>query len=194
MDGLSFPAGLPSLSQTSPCNDITGTGTVSAAAEIFPRTRKYCRADAQTRQRRLAAVQAAKREVSANVKEDWTWPPSGHQLGNTFPRRRESTQWEERQSDATTGSSRSSSPGETNRYKSGSPDVAAPELDHKRTKRRKLMMDELKWNEGLRVYSERRDFWTGADLQPNTSNLNEKPSSTAVSATEQHARTDSTSP
>ena len=194
MDGLSFPAGLPSLSQTSPCNNITGTGTVSPAADIFPRTRKDCRADAQTRQRRLAAVQAAKREVSANVKEDWVWPPSGHQLGNKFPRRRKSTQWEERESDATTGPSRSPSPGETDGYKSGSPDVAAPELDHGRTKRRKLMMDELKWNEGLRVFFERRNFWTGANFQPDTSNPTKKPSSTTVSAIEPNARTNSISP
>lgn len=169
MDTLSLPENLPSLSQTSPINDVTRTETTSPVAEVFPRIRRHSKADASSRQRRAAAFQAAKREVLTNVQEGWTWPPSADQLGNKFPRRRKSTQWRERDSDTSPQPSRSPSPSETCLYKYESPDAVTSALDRRRAKRRKLRDDELKWNEGLRVFLERRDNWTGAQFQPDTS-------------------------
>ncbi|KAL8855129.1 MAG: hypothetical protein Q9221_000035 [Calogaya cf. arnoldii] len=167
MDVLSIPENLPSLSQTSPINNVTNTETTSPIAEVFPRIRRHSKADAPSRQRRAAAFQAAKREVLANVQEGWTWPPSADQLGNKFPRRRKSTQFRERESDSTPRTSRSPSPSETDPSHYGSPDAVATAHGHRRAKRRKLVDDELKWNDGLRVFLERRDFWTGAEFYPN---------------------------
>ncbi|KAL8877874.1 MAG: hypothetical protein Q9192_008576 [Flavoplaca navasiana] len=164
-DALSTTENLPSLSQTSPVNDVTNTGTTSPAVEVFPRIRKHSRTEATTRQRRAAAVQVAKREVLANVQEGWIWPPTADQLGNKFPRRRKSTQWQERESDATSQPSRSPSPTEKDRYQYESPDALDRPHTHGRAKRRKLATDELTWNEGLRVFLERRDFWTGAEFR-----------------------------
>ncbi|KAI4104245.1 MAG: hypothetical protein LQ339_003864 [Xanthoria mediterranea] len=168
-DALSVPDNLPSLSQTSPINDLTSTETTSPTTEVFPRIRKHSKADASSRQRRAAAFQAAKREVLANVQESWTWPPSADQLGKKFPRRRHSTQWRERESDTSPRPSRSPSPSQACPYKFESPDAVMSALDQGRAKRRRLMDDELKWNEGLRVFLERRDNWTGAQFQPNPS-------------------------
>ena len=163
-NALSTMGDLPSLSQTSPINDITNTGTTSPAVEVFPRIRKHSRTEATTRQRRAAAVQVAKREVLANIQEGWTWPPTADQLGNKFPRRRKSTQWQERESDATSQPSRSPSPTAKDRHRYESPDPLDRPHTHGRAKRRKLVTDELTWNEGLRVFLERRDFWTGAEF------------------------------
>ncbi|KAI4278754.1 MAG: hypothetical protein LQ337_000798 [Flavoplaca oasis] len=165
-NALSTTENLSSLSQTSPINNVTNTGT-TPAVEDFPRVRKHSRTEATTRQRRAAAVQVAKREVLANIQEGWTWPPTADQLGNKFPRRRKSTQWQERESDDTTWSqpSRSSSPTEIDRYRYESPDTLDRPHTHGRAKRRKLVTDELTWNEGLRVFLERRDFWTGATFR-----------------------------
>ncbi|KAL8657125.1 MAG: hypothetical protein Q9226_002240 [Calogaya cf. arnoldii] len=166
MDVLSIPENLPSLSQTSPINNVTSTETSSPITEVFPRIHRHSKADAPSRQRRAAAFQAAKREVLANVQEGWTWPPSADQLGNKFPRRRKSTQFRERESDSTPQTSRSPSPSETDPFQNGSPDAVATAHGHRRAKRRKLVDDELKWNDGLRVFLERRDFWTGAEFYP----------------------------
>lgn len=165
MEKLSPAHQLPSLSQTSPINHVTSTETMPPASNLPHRIRKQSKSDAQTRQRRVAAVQAAKREVLATVKEDWTWPPSADQLGKKFPRRRKSTQWRERESDTSPLTSRSPSPSNADPYKYESPDaVAAP--DRPRSKRRRLADDESDWNPGLRVFLERRDFWTGAESRP----------------------------
>ncbi|KAL8673091.1 MAG: hypothetical protein Q9168_002474 [Polycauliona sp. 1 TL-2023] len=175
---------LPSLSQTSPINHVTNPGTASPAAEVFPRIRRSSKADAPTRQRRAAAVALAKREVLANVQEGWTWPPSAHQLADNFPRRRKSTQWQERESDTSPRPSRSPSPSETVQYQNGS--LNAVEAGHLRgrNKRRKLLHDELKWNPGLRVFLERRDCWTGAEVHPDPSSpVESRPSNTEQTAT-----------
>ncbi|KAL8697523.1 MAG: hypothetical protein Q9224_002269, partial [Gallowayella concinna] len=164
MEGLSSPAQLPSLSQTSPINDVTNTETISSSSNNPPRTRKHNKYDTPSRQ-------AAKREILANVKEDWTWPPSADQLGNKFPRRRKSTQWRERESESSPARSRSLSSSDTNSYNYESPGVVGPTApDRRENKRRRLMDHETQWNEGLRIFLERRDFWTGAESQPITSN------------------------
>ncbi|KAL8736411.1 MAG: hypothetical protein Q9166_000203 [cf. Caloplaca sp. 2 TL-2023] len=184
MENLSPMDKLHSLSQTSPTNDITSTVTTPPASDTHQRTRKYSKYDAERRQHRVAAIQAAKREVLTNVKEDWIWPPAADHPKVRFPRRRKSTEWRERQSDTSPRPSRSPSPSSTDPYKFESPDAVAPESSTPRTKRRKLVEDELSWNEGLRTFIERRDFWTGAETRSIPSNHDEEPSSGAILATE----------
>ncbi|KAL8802852.1 MAG: hypothetical protein Q9182_003539 [Xanthomendoza sp. 2 TL-2023] len=113
------------------------------------------------------AKQAARREILTNVKEDWTWPPSAHQLGTKFPRRRKSTQWRERERDTSPGLSPSPCPGQMPPYKFKSANAVAPTApESPENKRRRLAENETEWNEGLRIFLERRDFWTGAETQP----------------------------
>ncbi|KAI4094229.1 MAG: hypothetical protein LQ344_002308 [Seirophora lacunosa] len=125
--------------------------------------RKASKSDAQTRQRRIAATQRAKREVLANLKEDWIWSRARDQPDRRFPRRRNSTQWRERESDSTPLASRSPSPSSQNPYRFESPDAVKPLASTLPSKRRELMKEELEWNEGLKTFVERRDCWTGAE-------------------------------
>ncbi|KAL8783399.1 MAG: hypothetical protein Q9213_004658 [Squamulea squamosa] len=169
MEAPSCREQLPSLSQTSPVKHATSIETIPPISDTLQRPRRYSKADTRTRQLRVDAVQAAKREVLGNIKEEWTWPPSADQLGNRFPRRRNSTLWRERESDTTPQPSRSPSPSDADPYKYELPDAVALALNHGRIKRRKLMDDELQWNEGLRIFLERRDCWTGAEYRQNAS-------------------------
>ncbi|KAL9599823.1 MAG: hypothetical protein Q9219_003609 [cf. Caloplaca sp. 3 TL-2023] len=166
MQESSSPDQLPSLSTTSPINNTTSTeNAFPPLSDKYPRLRKHHKFDAQTRQRRVAATQSAKREVLANVREDWTWPPSADRSAERFVRRRNSTEWHERESDSSPLASRSPSPTCPDPYRFESPDSIAPPFVSARSKRRRLLDDELGWNEGLRVFSERRDSWTGAEVR-----------------------------
>ncbi|KAI4123201.1 MAG: hypothetical protein LQ338_005382 [Usnochroma carphineum] len=154
---------LPSLSMTSPINNTNTTeDTFSLLSDNVQRLRKPSRSNAQVRRRRVEATQRAKREVLANVREDWEWPPTTGYNEGRFPRGRNSTQWRERESDSSPSASRSPSPSSQDPYRFESPDAVAPSFVPNRTKRRKLMQEEMEWNEGLKVFTERRDFWTGA--------------------------------
>ncbi|KKY24287.1 putative mitochondrial aaa atpase [Phaeomoniella chlamydospora] len=52
--------------------------------------------------------------------------------------------------------------GESNPYKYQSPDEIAAALAQKKRKRKRLLQEEMEYNEGLRVFHERRNAWTGA--------------------------------
>ncbi|EGE02828.1 hypothetical protein TEQG_01864 [Trichophyton equinum CBS 127.97] len=47
-------------------------------------------------------------------------------------------------------------------YRFESPEAVARRLSDRRRKRRKIQEDEMKWNEGLSLWTARRDAWTGA--------------------------------
>ncbi|KAL8737157.1 MAG: hypothetical protein Q9181_001975 [Wetmoreana brouardii] len=160
--------GLPSLSATSPLNNITSTDeTLPPSPSPSPNNHTIHKQSAQTRQNRTIAIQNAKREVLANIKEDWTWPPSTLSCENRFPRRRPSTKWRERESDCSPLASRSPSPSSKDPYRFESPDsVGTPLNESTRAKKRKLINDEVEWNVGLKTFIERRDYWTGAEVQP----------------------------
>lgn len=143
----------------------TSEDAFSPLGDNLLRTCKQTKLLPQNRQRRITATQSAKREVLANIKEDWTWPPSIDQLGRHFPRKRGSTEWRARESDSSPVASRSPSPSSQNPYRFESPDAVAPSFVSNRAKRRKLVLEEMKWNEGLRAFAERRDFWTGAESE-----------------------------
>ncbi|KAL8908121.1 MAG: hypothetical protein Q9207_001013 [Kuettlingeria erythrocarpa] len=156
-----------SLSTTSPILNTNITeDTLAPASDNHVRTHKWNKSNAQhLREARVAAIQCAKREILANIKEDWTWPPATQQLGERFPRRRNSTQWRARDSDSSAVTSRSPSPSLSSQdpYRFESPDAVLPSFVTNRAKRRKVVQEELKWNQGLRTFTERRDFWTGAE-------------------------------
>lgn len=144
-------------------NTNDSEGIVSPVAGNTEKPRKVSRSGAQARQRRTAATQRARREVLANTREDWTWPPASDQPLWRFPRRINSTTWRARESDSTPLSSRSPSPSSQDPYRFESPDAVAPLVVSQRSKRRKLLKEELEWNKGLKIFVERRDYWTGAE-------------------------------
>ncbi|KAI4177396.1 MAG: hypothetical protein LQ343_000376 [Gyalolechia ehrenbergii] len=175
------PDQLPSLSATSPINNITGTeDTFVPPPNHSQRIRKHQKSDAQTRERRVAAAQSAKREILAKVREDWTWPPSTEERRERFPRRRKSTKWREREDDSSPLASRSPSPGCQDPYRFESPDSVVPLFVSRRNKSLKLLEEELEWNVGLKVFNERRDFWTGAETRSMSAYQTQKRSSGTV--------------
>ncbi|KAI4137271.1 MAG: hypothetical protein L6R39_007373, partial [Caloplaca ligustica] len=187
---------LPTLSTTSPINKTSSTeDTFSQQPDSTERPRKFSRADAQSRQRRIAAIQSARREVRANIKEDWIWPPTAcHRDDQRFPRRKASTRWRERESDSSPLVSRSPSPSSQDPYRFQSPDAVGvlPSMS-RRAKRRKVTREEMEWNEGLRLFIERRDFWTGAETRPTSSSQDEgQPEEKTISSVQPVAFTSTT--
>ncbi|KAI4158599.1 MAG: hypothetical protein LQ342_007297 [Letrouitia transgressa] len=159
---------LPTLSTTSPINNTTTTEEQlpSLPSNSPLKSRKASQDNGSTRQRRVAAAQAAKREIRANVREDWAWPCPLHNPTTTFPRRRNSTQWCEREMDLSTPPSRSLSPSQPDPYKFDSPDSIGNTVEARGWKSRRLIQEEMQWNEGLKHFVGRRDAWTGAEARP----------------------------
>ncbi|KAI4213952.1 MAG: hypothetical protein LQ351_003356 [Letrouitia transgressa] len=159
---------LPTLSTTCPINNnpITEEQLPSPPSRSPLKSHKGIPADGSTRQRRVAAAQAAKREIRANVREDWVWPCPLHNPTTTFPRRRKSTQWREREIDLSAPPSRSPSPSQPDPYKFDSPESVGSTVEARGWKRVRLVQEEMLWNEGLKHFVERRDAWTGAEARP----------------------------
>ncbi|KAL9579161.1 MAG: hypothetical protein Q9212_005264, partial [Teloschistes hypoglaucus] len=184
------PSDDPSLTATSATNN---TSTTSEAAFLtFPSfSTKSLRiktgtSDAQARQDRAAAIQNAKREVLANIRQDWTWPspPPSYPQSDSFPRWRKSTRWREREYDSPPEATSLHSPTPPNPYRFESPDaVGAPPEP---SKKRKLSNNEVEWNAGLEIFMARRDHWTGAERRPllrkDSGGVKPRPSTTASSA------------
>ena len=116
------------------------------------------------------AAQLAKKELRSKLREDWTWPlsPDTRQVSN-LPT--DDSAWQERGD----GFGTDSSPGELSidPYQYENPNaVTAPagatqSTESKKRKRQQLLMEEMGWNEGLRLFMERRNAWSGArDRQP----------------------------
>ncbi|KAL2375475.1 hypothetical protein RJ035_001289 [Blastomyces gilchristii] len=62
----------------------------------------------------------------------------------------------------------SASPKMKDSYRFQSPDAVRESVLEKKRKRRKVVEEEAAWNEGLRIWIERRDAWTGAILRKPT--------------------------
>lgn len=119
---------------------------------------------ARLHRRDEAAATSARREISNNLREDWTWPPNPSQSANPI-RITASTQWRERDSDSGS-SSPSPPPGSpvlpSNPYRYDSPDSILHLAIPRKRRRRRQLQQEMSWNEGLATYTRRRDAWAGA--------------------------------
>ena len=106
-------------------------------------------------------VKAVKRDLYAHVRGDWEWP----MLTSSEPhitRISHQTQWRERDAN-------SPSPSPTvaaDPYRFENPDSFVEEMVSRKRKRRRLLVDEMSWNKGLRTFVERRNGWTGGKLVP----------------------------
>ncbi|KAI4242535.1 MAG: hypothetical protein LQ352_007214, partial [Teloschistes flavicans] len=176
----------PTNSSSFPASSSPDSTSITSEDAFLPfplskSQRTKTNSDAQGRQDRAAAIQTAKREVLANIRHDWTWPPPlSPSQSDSFPRRRESTQWRERGYDSPPEATGSPSPIPPDPYKFESPDAVGAAA--KPSKRRKLSNDEVEWNTGLKTFIARRDYWTGAErrsLRKDSGGLIPGPSTTA---------------
>ncbi|KAB8069822.1 hypothetical protein BDV29DRAFT_182060 [Aspergillus leporis] len=128
-----------------------------------------------TTEARDSAIRDAKRYVRDIVRNDWTFQPSSDtgapaSVSPPLPEQ-EVTEWRLRIYDSS-GSELEplSSPtlaSPASGYDSAqleSPNLSwhGEERSERRRKRRRQMEEEMRWNEGLRTWVERRDAWTGA--------------------------------
>lgn len=161
---------LPSLSSTCPTTDST-ENTSSGGHETPSLSNNVSHLQPRATRRSVAskvndeAVRIAKQQIRSKLRDDWTWPPTSFPSDALdFPDA--ISEWRERDSDSSVASTpQGSSP---DPYKYDSPDsLHQPVLSSKRKKRRRRK-EEMEWNEGLRIYAERRDAWTGARIRPRT--------------------------
>ncbi|MCJ1432808.1 hypothetical protein MMC27_002165 [Xylographa pallens] len=104
---------------------------------------------------REAVARETNRSIRAHVRDDWEWPPTAIAQHNRIDA---DTKWCERRSDIS-ASSDSCSP---DPYKFETPDSIASEVSSRKRKRRREFLEEMDWNEGLRIFATRRNDWTGA--------------------------------
>jgi hypothetical protein len=120
-----------------------------------------------------SAARAAKRFLDSRTRNDWAYPQLPPHLEYSDEEVRNAVDFRERyygeseSSDSdiepNTGTSKEA---EHDAYKFDSPDAIGDSVEHMREKRRKRrrmrLQEEMAENEGLRIWVERRDAWTGA--------------------------------
>ena len=110
-----------------------------------------------------AALRDAKKEIAGKVREDWTWPYDNLEPDALSLDINDTAEWRERESDSEYSPPSPVLNADPYRYENPE-SVAQPVLTKKR-KRRLLLDHEIQWNTGLKMYTERRDAWTGAKNQ-----------------------------
>lgn len=124
------------------------------------------------------AARAAKRFLTERVRNDWSWPDTPEPWIASDEEVLEVTEFRERyygdscseegglgpSSSAVKKAASTTQPREE--YKFDSPDSVGDEVAQKRQdrkrKRRAAQEEEMQWNDGLRMFVDRRDAWTGA--------------------------------
>ncbi|EXJ54581.1 hypothetical protein A1O7_09922 [Cladophialophora yegresii CBS 114405] len=114
------------------------------------------------------ATRAARRMILSLVRDDWDWPnlpPEALADDNKRILPREPISFrlrEEAQSDIEAEVPHNKRRSKSDPYKFESPDTVGDVIAERRRKRRKQAEEEMAYNEGLRIWQERRDAWTGA--------------------------------
>jgi hypothetical protein len=119
------------------------------------------------------ALRAAKRFLLSTIRNDWAYSTGGvtDTLSGVHIESREPLDYRTRvdgssdfESDGPAPKKRAGASKSTGNdpYKFDSPDAIGTSIIEKKTKKRKLLEEEMEWNEGVRTYAKRRDAWTGA--------------------------------
>ncbi|OCT48211.1 hypothetical protein CLCR_04109 [Cladophialophora carrionii] len=117
---------------------------------------------------RTEAARAARRMILSLVRDDWDWPNLPPEFPPDDSKRippREPICFrlrEEAQSDLEAEVTHNKRRSKSDPYKFESPDTVGEVISERRRKRRKQVEEEMAYNEGLRIWQERRDAWTGA--------------------------------
>lgn len=121
--------------------------------------------------KKTESSRAARRMLFSMVRDDWEYPSTTVRHSDSGLPHREPTAYrlrEESQSDIEADEFylrrglRSSSKSDPNPYKFENPDDVGNFVAERLRKRRRLLEEEMQWNEGLRTWTQRRDAWTGA--------------------------------
>ena len=126
------------------------------------------------------AARTVKRYLISITRDDWEYPSSLGERGPTLPsgRRRKPVGYRIRDGDEVSSDPdavsdhANDSPNvgtglEKDPYKFENPDAVASCLTEQQRKRRKLEEEERQWNDGLRLWTERRNAWCGAFVKEN---------------------------
>ncbi|EXJ81560.1 hypothetical protein A1O1_07624 [Capronia coronata CBS 617.96] len=110
---------------------------------------------------------AARRMLFSMVRDDWDYPSTTVRNNDTGPPAREPVGYrlrDEWQSDIEAEEMllRRGVRSRTDPYRFENPDDVGTFVAERLRKRRRLLEDEMQWNEGLRTWAQRRDAWTGA--------------------------------
>ncbi|MCJ1464732.1 hypothetical protein MMC07_003345 [Pseudocyphellaria aurata] len=144
---------------------------------IFPRRSKSPSIEPilpPRRNRSCHPNQLAKREILANVRTDWTWPPSSSPA-DVPPTSRLTATTQYRARDSDSDSPPSPSPPSSNfslvksminPYKYENPDSLGLSIQVRRRKRHRRLRKEMDWNDGLATFIQRRNAWAGARAFP----------------------------
>ncbi|WEW57207.1 hypothetical protein PRK78_002669 [Emydomyces testavorans] len=148
-------------------------------ASLHRRTRTTESTTSETsKEARERASREAKRYILQVVRNDWSYDPATAssappcsstsaegELSSQGPKGRDVLEWRLREEDSSNSDreeSRSAGENGTDPYRFECPDAIQDTLRERRRKRRKLIEDEMEWNPGLRIWTHRRDAWTGA--------------------------------
>jgi hypothetical protein len=113
-----------------------------------------------------AAARAAKRFLEDRVRNDWSYPRPAPAWSASDEEVRDAYDIRERYYGESESSESSNEEDGPSPYKFDSPDsigdAVAHTRDARRRRRRERLEEEMSENEGLRIWVERRDLWTGA--------------------------------
>lgn len=139
--------------------------------------------DAQETQQ--AAFKTSRRYVLDQVRNDWFYEPCCPGLSTPSLRpdlHLDVTSWATREQEDTSGSEAEREKEQsrkaegaaagTSPYRFEDPDDIEHALLQRKRKRRKVLEDEMQWNDGLRNWVARRDAWTGAKPPPSAPHSN----------------------
>ncbi|MCJ1472006.1 hypothetical protein MMC13_000650 [Lambiella insularis] len=143
------------LNHSFPSDSATPDGASGAPSEAgdAPSTRIQHAATHNSASRE-AIARETNRAIRSKLRDDWDWP----QMPSQHTRVDHDTAWRGRYSGA---SSPSSSPSSPNPYRFDTPDSIAFEVESRRRTRGVRLLEEMRWNDGLRTYITRRNDWTG---------------------------------
>jgi hypothetical protein len=145
----------------------------------------------------ISAARACRRFLDEHLRNDWDYPDLPAAWSASDEQVRDAVDFRERYyGESESGDSDNEDQGATP-YKFDSPesigDAVAHTREARKRRRRERMEREMKENEGLRIWVERRDVWTGAasvrKYGTSRQRQTNRPSSAAGSSSEEHATT-----
>jgi len=113
---------------------------------------------------RADSSKSSRRFLLSIIRDDWDYPPAAVSDDSHLTPREPIGYCRryEAPSDIDDEEARSQGRSRSDPYKFESPDAVAAVLTEHTLTRRRLLEDEMSWNDGLRVWAQRRDAWTGA--------------------------------